>query len=131
MQGVSHASVIQGLTDVHFSMVCVSSENGTRAGVPVCLRTYPVDRNSVPDCTIVEAVRATFALTGLFKPVVVAEPGGIESSYVGIDSMNPTAQLLDEAAHIFPEGHMTSVTSIGTGQKSIGMISYRCCGGYH
>jgi hypothetical protein len=102
-------------------MVCVSSESAARAGVPVCLRTYSVDRNSVPDCTIVEAVRATFALAGLFKPVVVAEPGGIKSRYVGIDSINPTAQLLDEAAHVFPKGHMASVTSIGAGRKTTGM----------
>jgi hypothetical protein len=115
----------ESLTDIGLSMVCVASAEGaTRAGVPVCLRTYPVDRNSVPDCTIVEAVRATFAFAGLFKPVVITEPGGIKSSYVGMAGINPTAQLLDETAHIFSEGHMTCVTSIGAGQKTAGMLSY-------
>jgi hypothetical protein len=85
------------------------------AGAPVRLRTYPVDMNSVPDCTIVEAVRATFAVPGLFEPVVVTELGGIEVSYSGLGSYNPTGLLLDEVALVFPNGHITCVTSIGAG----------------
>jgi hypothetical protein len=113
--------MIRRSTDIDLSMVCVSSDSATSAGTPMYLRTYPVDRNSVPDCTIIEAVRATFALTGLFKPVVVAEPGGPQSSYVGIANIDPTTQLLDEAAHIIPDRNITCVMSVGAGQKQTGM----------
>lgn len=97
-----------------------------RAGVSVRLRTYPVDRNSVPDCTIVEALCATFAMPGLFKPMVATEPGGIGVSYVGLGGFNPTGLLLGEAAIIYPGGHITCVTNIGAGQmQTTGMSSGR------
>ncbi|KAG9122900.1 hypothetical protein FRC07_000527 [Ceratobasidium sp. 392] len=94
-----------------------SPESEMRAGVPTCLRTYGVGASSLPDCTIVEAVCSTFAVPGLFKPTDVVEPGGIKSTYIGLGSFNPMAQLLKEAAHIFQDGHMRCVTSIGTKQK--------------
>ncbi|KAG9118743.1 hypothetical protein FRC07_006603, partial [Ceratobasidium sp. 392] len=52
-------------------MICVAPESGMRAGVPTCLRTYRVDAHGLPDCTIVEAVCSTFAVSGLFKPMDV------------------------------------------------------------
>jgi hypothetical protein len=102
-------------THINLRVVCVAPEDNMLAGVPVRLRTYPVDRNNVPDCTIVEAVRATFAVPGLFKHVVVTELGGIKVSYAGLGSHNPTGLLLDEVALVFPDGHITCVMSIGAG----------------
>ncbi|KAG9120864.1 hypothetical protein FRC07_003468 [Ceratobasidium sp. 392] len=98
-------------------VVCVAPESGMRAGVSTCLRTYAVDTGSLPDCAIVEAVCSTFAVPGLFKPMEVAEPGGIKSTYIGLGSFNPTVQLLKEAAHIFRDSQMKCVASIGAEQK--------------
>jgi predicted acylesterase/phospholipase RssA len=127
MQGVSRivqAYLTSCTNHTDISVVCVVPEQAMRAGIPVRLRTYPVDRNSIPDCTIIEALRATFAIPGLFKPTMVAEPGGIKVSYVGLGSFNPTALLLDEAALVYPDGHITCVTSIGAGQvQTAGMSS--------
>ncbi|KAG8724692.1 hypothetical protein FRC09_015603 [Ceratobasidium sp. 395] len=98
-------------------VVCVAPETGMRAGSPTCLRTYRTDASSLPDCTIAEAICSTFAAPGLFKPMNVAEPGGIKSTYVGLSSFNPMVQLLDEAAHLFPDERLACVVSIGAAQR--------------
>ncbi|KAG8724414.1 hypothetical protein FRC09_018872 [Ceratobasidium sp. 395] len=97
--------------------VCVAPESGMRAGAPACLRTYKTDTNGLPDCTIAEAICSSFAVSGLFKPMDVVEPGGIKSTYVGLSSFNPMDQLLDEATHLFQNGHLACVVSIGAAQK--------------
>ncbi|KAG8724461.1 hypothetical protein FRC09_018390 [Ceratobasidium sp. 395] len=98
-------------------MVCVASESGMRAGAPTCLRTYTTDTSSLPDCTIVEAICSSFAVAGLFKPMHVAEPGGITSTYVGLSSFNPMVQLLNEAASLFQNEQLACVLSIGAAQR--------------
>ncbi|KAG8776165.1 hypothetical protein FRC12_001062 [Ceratobasidium sp. 428] len=107
-----------GNTDVCRAVVCVASEHGMRAGIPVCLRTYPFERNSVPDCTIVEALRAAFALPGVFKPATILETGEIGVTYVGLVDYNPTALLLGELSWVFPDRHVSRIMSIGTTQVS-------------
>jgi predicted acylesterase/phospholipase RssA len=103
------------LNGINPSLLCVASAQGERGGAPVCLRTYLANRNSIPDCTIVEAVRATCATPGLFKPTDITEPGGIKVSYVGLGHNNPAAQLLNEAAHVFPDLHLSCVVSVSAG----------------
>ncbi|KAG8724457.1 hypothetical protein FRC09_018386 [Ceratobasidium sp. 395] len=98
-------------------MVCVAPESGMRAGAPTCLCTYATNRSSLPDCTIVEAICSSLAVPGLFKPMDVTEPGGITSAYVGLSSFNPMVQLLDEAVHLFQNGHLACVVSIGAAQR--------------
>ncbi|KAG8706136.1 hypothetical protein FRC09_002554 [Ceratobasidium sp. 395] len=98
-------------------MVCVSPESGMRAGSPTCLRTYTANASGLPDCTIVEAICSSFAVSGLFKPTDVAELGGIKSTYVGLSSFNPTLQLLDEAVHLFQDKRLACVVSIAAAQK--------------
>ncbi|KAG8693623.1 hypothetical protein FRC09_010389 [Ceratobasidium sp. 395] len=98
-------------------MVYVALESGMRAGSPTCLRTYTTDTSSLPDCTIVEAICSSFAVGGLFKPMDVAEPGGIKSTYVGLSSFNPMAQLLDEATHMLRNEQLACVVSIGATQR--------------
>ncbi|QRV94760.1 nephrocystin-3 protein [Ceratobasidium sp. AG-Ba] len=100
-------------------MVCVSPESGMRAGVPVRLRTYDSVANSLPDCTIVEAVCATFAVPGLFKPTEVIEPGGIKSTYIGLGDFSPTVELLDETVNIFKDGQVGCIASIGARQSEV------------
>ncbi len=82
--------------NAHVSAICVASKHAMRAGIPVRLCTYPLERNGVPDCTIVEALCAAFAVPGLFKPAAILEPGGITSLYVGLGDFNPTALLFEE-----------------------------------
>ncbi|KAG8724686.1 hypothetical protein FRC09_015597 [Ceratobasidium sp. 395] len=100
-------------------VVCVAPETGMRAGSPTCLRTYTTDASSLPDCTIVEAICSSFAVSGLFKPMDVAEPGGITSTYIGLSSFNPMVQLLDEAARLFRDERLACVVSIGASQRQI------------
>ncbi|KAG9123041.1 hypothetical protein FRC07_000316 [Ceratobasidium sp. 392] len=106
------------------AMVCVAPESGMRAGMPACMRTYITDTSGVPDCTIVEAVCSTFAVPGVFKPMDVREPGGIVSRYVGLESFNPMAQLLDEVVNIFQDGYVACITSVGAQQK--GALATEC-----
>ncbi|KAG8697090.1 hypothetical protein FRC09_008073 [Ceratobasidium sp. 395] len=98
-------------------MVCVAPRSGIRAGMAACMRTYATGVNRLPDCTIVEAVCSTFAAPRLFKPMDVLEPGGITSTYIGLSSFNPMAQLLGELAVVFQGGHISCVLSIGAKQK--------------
>ncbi|KAG8688670.1 hypothetical protein FRC09_012796, partial [Ceratobasidium sp. 395] len=107
-----------GNTDVCRAVVCVAADPGMRAGIPVCLRTYPFERNSVPDCTIVEALRAAFALPGVFKPATILETGEIGVTYIGLVDYNPTALLLGELSWVFPDRHVSRIMSIGTTQVS-------------
>jgi predicted acylesterase/phospholipase RssA len=84
----------------------------------VFLRSYPVALNHGPDCSIVEAVHATCASIGLFKPVEIMGPGGTKVPYIdgGMGNNNPTARLLEEAALVFPDQHVTCVVNIGAGR---------------
>ncbi|KAG8680999.1 hypothetical protein FRC09_017829, partial [Ceratobasidium sp. 395] len=107
-----------GNTNVCRAVVCVAADPGMRAGIPVCLRTYPFERNSVPDCTIVEALRAAFSLPGVFKPATILETGEIGVTYVGLADYNPTALLLGELSWVFPDRHVSRIMSIGTTQVS-------------
>ncbi|KAG8738487.1 hypothetical protein FRC10_006800 [Ceratobasidium sp. 414] len=67
--------------------------------------------------TIAEAIRATCASVGLFKPVEIVEPGGVKMSYVdgGMGNSNPTPRLLEEAGMIFPGQEVACVISLGAG----------------
>ncbi|KAG8708122.1 hypothetical protein FRC09_001430 [Ceratobasidium sp. 395] len=98
-------------------LICVAADDGTSAEMPVYLRTYPVDANSSPDCTVLEAICATLAVPGLFKPMAIADIGGIESTYTGFSSFNPMVQLLEEATGLFQNGRMTCVLSVGARHK--------------
>jgi predicted acylesterase/phospholipase RssA len=80
-------------------------------------RSYECLAHPAPDCTIVQAVRATTARPGLFKSVDINDHG-IRLSYIdsGLGCNNPTARMLDEAKLIFPDQHVGCIISVGTGQ---------------
>ncbi|KAG9128366.1 hypothetical protein FRC07_000040 [Ceratobasidium sp. 392] len=105
------------LPDACKAVVCVASGYAMRAKNPVCLRTYSFEKNSVPDCTIVEALCAAFAVPELFKPAIILETGEIPVSYVGLVDYNPTSLLLGELSSALPGGRVKCITSIGTGQE--------------
>ncbi|KAG6898959.1 hypothetical protein C0993_002268 [Termitomyces sp. T159_Od127] len=69
---------------------------------PRIFRTYQVNANQSYNCTIMQAVRATTATPGLFKPVSITS-GGIPETFIGagVRYGNPTKLALDEAFTVF------------------------------
>lgn len=104
-------------------MVCATTADAIRAGITTCIRTYRVSANQGPDCTIVEAVRATTAMPGMFKRAHIKEQG-VPVSYVGggLDCNNPTNKLLEDISLVFPNQPIACVISIGCGQLHSGNI---------
>ncbi|KAF8599742.1 FabD lysophospholipase-like protein, partial [Ceratobasidium sp. AG-I] len=98
------------------TFVCAMSAYNMNALIPTLLRSYNIGDNQGPDCTIVEAARATTACAGLFKPVFILQDG-VMVPYVdsGLGRNNPTAPMLVEAERLFPGTHVACIVSIGTG----------------
>ncbi|QRV99875.1 nephrocystin-3 protein [Ceratobasidium sp. AG-Ba] len=97
------------------TVVCAMSAHAMR-GVTL-FRSYKYWENEAPDCSIVQAVRATTAQFGLFKPVDIFHHG-VKLSFVdsSFGSNNPAAHMLDEAKSIFPGRDVGCIISVGTGQ---------------
>ncbi|KAG8748761.1 hypothetical protein FRC12_013798 [Ceratobasidium sp. 428] len=100
------------------TFVCVTPTATIRAGMVEFLRSYPATQRPGPDCSIVEAIRATCASVGLLKPVKILEPGNITTSYMdgGINNNNPTPRLLEEAGLVFPAQDVVCVINLGAGR---------------
>ncbi|KAF8603736.1 FabD/lysophospholipase-like protein [Ceratobasidium sp. AG-I] len=98
-------------------LICAMSADAIRAGTPTFIRTYRVAANQGPDCTIVEAVRATMATPGMFKTASIVEQK-IKSRYVGggLGCNNATAHILAEVEVAFPGRPLATVLSVGSGQ---------------
>jgi hypothetical protein len=82
---------------------------------PYIFRSY----HSYPQFTLVDAVRATSATTGLFPSVSLSHPPikFIDAGAVGYN--NPTEIALSEARDIWPTQPVDLVLSIGTGTQRI------------
>jgi hypothetical protein len=94
-----------------------------QAGTPTCIRTYRVTENQGPECTILEAIRATTATPGLLKRKRIHDDE-IQVSYIGagFGCNNPTALLLVETGRAYPNRATACVFSVGAGQQnSIGL----------
>lgn len=104
-------------------MVCARTADAIRAGITTYIRTYPVSANQGPDCTIVEAARATTATPGMFKRAYIIEQG-VAVSYVGggLECNNPTDRVLADISLVFPDRPIACVISIGCGQLHSGSI---------
>ena len=104
-------------------MVCARTADAIRAGITTCIRTYRVSANQGPNCTIVEAARATTATPGIFKRAQIKEQG-VSISYVGggLECNNPTNKLLADISLVFPERPIACVVSIGCGQSHSGNV---------
>ena len=102
------------------------SADALRGGIPTCIRTYRVSANQGPDCTIVEAVRATMATPGMFKRAWIEEQT-VRTAYVGggLGCNNPTAHMVDEVETVFPGRLIATVLSIGSGQLHSASVPYR------
>ncbi|KAF8595922.1 FabD/lysophospholipase-like protein [Ceratobasidium sp. AG-I] len=99
-------------------MVCAMYADAIRPGFTPAIRSYKVPKNQGPECTIVEAVRATTATPGIFKPKVIMEHG-IKITYMdaGLGCNNPSERLLPETDLVFPGDSVATIISVGAGQQ--------------
>ncbi|KAF8595674.1 FabD/lysophospholipase-like protein [Ceratobasidium sp. AG-I] len=107
-------------------MVCAMSADAMRGGIPTCIRTYRVAANQGPDCTIIEAARATMATPGMFKQAWIMEQM-VKVGYVGggLGCNNPTACAIDEVELAFPRRSVSTVLSVGSGQLQSARVPER------
>lgn len=96
-------------------VVYAMSAHNMNAGMPCAFRTYPANINAMPDCPIWKALRASTAHPELFKTIEIRELGVGQHYVGGLSFSNPTAQMLKEAATLFPDRAVASVVNIGTG----------------
>ena len=87
------------------------------AAMPHRFRTYKARKHQAANCKIWEAARATSAAPTFFERMVIHE-SGVSQSYIdgGMGCNNPIAQVLEEAALVFPNRHVACIISIGAGQ---------------
>ncbi|KAG9125193.1 hypothetical protein FRC07_008615 [Ceratobasidium sp. 392] len=98
--------------------VFVCSVTADNFSSPTLFRTYIVPANTVADCYIWEAARATSAAPKFFKPIIIEE-NGVKMRYIdgGLRCNNPTKELLSEAANYFAGRTVACILSIGTGRR--------------
>lgn len=100
------------------SFVCAMTAANMAGGVPHLLRTYRGSSALMPDCKIVQAVRATTAAPTFFKRAYLEESKA-GAAYVdgGMGCNNPIDWVLHETEELKPFTGRTvaSVISIGTG----------------
>ncbi|CAE6373224.1 unnamed protein product [Rhizoctonia solani] len=96
--------------------VCAMQAENMRAWIPTLFRTYTVPENDGTKCTIVQALRATTAMMGYFKPVTI-DDSGVKITYVdgGVGANNPTVHMLNEAGRIFLDQNVSCMMTIGVG----------------
>ena len=104
------------------SFVCAGrKENITK---PIHFSTWsPITRGFIrPNCTIMEAVRATCATPKIFQDVPILEEANIEPiGYTGADLRwnNPVLHVWEEAKAEFTSLNISHMVSIGTGATGI------------
>ncbi|QRV81182.1 kinesin light chain [Ceratobasidium sp. AG-Ba] len=98
------------------TMVFAMSKHNMNAGIPVTFRSYLGEANQTPDCPIWQALSATMAHPGIFKPVEI-NSDHLRQHFVdgGLGCNNPTAHVLAEVKSILPGRHVSSVVCIGAG----------------
>ncbi|QRV81275.1 kinesin light chain [Ceratobasidium sp. AG-Ba] len=111
-----------GMIDVNLQgnkcqvMVFAMSMHNMNAGIPVIFRSYHGSANQMPDCPIWQALSATMAHPGIFKPVEITSDH-LRQHFVdgGLGCNNPTAHVLAEVKSILPGQHVSNVVCIGAG----------------
>ncbi|CAE6449707.1 unnamed protein product [Rhizoctonia solani] len=98
------------------TVVFAMSRHDMRAGIPTAFRSYPAVASEGPRCTIWETLCATMAHPDMFKSFDISGPM-LKQSFVdaGLGCNNPLAHVLAEVKSLYPERHVSSVISIGTG----------------
>ncbi|KAH8813457.1 hypothetical protein DL96DRAFT_1821248 [Flagelloscypha sp. PMI_526] len=99
------------------TFVCAASSHN--AIFPRLFRNYRSRSNPSPDCTILEASRATTAMPDLFDPITI-EDKHISETFVGGELRwnNPSDELTKEAARVFKGRHIACIISIGSGHPT-------------
>lgn len=92
-------------------MIYARPDHSTNENIPCAFRTYPVESNGTPDCTIWEALQTSTTHPDLFEFRGSATRQLAKSS-------NPTLLLLKEAGTLFPGRSVASVISIGASHPS-------------
>ncbi|KAJ1304319.1 hypothetical protein OPQ81_005479 [Rhizoctonia solani] len=96
--------------------VFAMAKKNMNACLPVLLRSYRVDVDPSPDCTIRDALHATMAHPDLFKSIDIGELG-LKRSFVGgeIGCSNPIVHVLSEVKRLYPDRHVACILSVGAG----------------
>ncbi|CAE6526271.1 unnamed protein product, partial [Rhizoctonia solani] len=108
------------------TIIFAMSKHNMNATLPIMFRSYKVAANRGPNCTILDALRATMAHHSLFKDIEIEEHAVRQSFISGdIGCSNPTAHVLAEAKRIYPGRHVSCILSIGAGHaRTINIPDY-------
>ncbi|CUA74603.1 Nephrocystin-3 [Homo sapiens] [Rhizoctonia solani] len=108
------------------TIIFAMSKHNMNAALPIMFRSYKVAANRGPNCTILDALRATMAHPSLFKDIEIEEHAVRQSFISGdIGCSNPTAHVLAEAKRIYPGRHVSCILSIGAGHaRTINIPDY-------
>ncbi|KAH8824307.1 hypothetical protein DL96DRAFT_1818071 [Flagelloscypha sp. PMI_526] len=83
---------------------------------PRLFRNYLSRSNAGPDCTVLEATRATMSVPGLFEPISIGSVHIREPFIAGeLRWNNPMDILTREIKEVFNDRHVACVVSIGSG----------------
>ncbi|KAG8699887.1 hypothetical protein FRC08_005055, partial [Ceratobasidium sp. 394] len=106
------------------TMVFTMSQHNMNAALPCIFRSYEVIANRMDDCAIWEAACASMAHPEAFKSFDIGD-GPTRQSFVGgtLGCSNPIEHVLAEAKTLFPDRHVSSITSIGAGHTRTIQIS--------
>ncbi|KAH8801316.1 hypothetical protein DL96DRAFT_1823780 [Flagelloscypha sp. PMI_526] len=96
----------------------VTAMTSAHVAAPAVFRGYR-SRTWSPDCTLIEALRATMADARLFFPVTLGKP--IPQTYIGADAghPNPIETVVQEAETVFGRQSISTILSIGSGRHQI------------
>ncbi|KAG9089644.1 hypothetical protein FS749_001177 [Ceratobasidium sp. UAMH 11750] len=106
------------------TMVFAMSQHNLNATRPCVFRSYEVVANRMADCAIWEAACASMAHPEAFKSIDIQD-GPLCQTFVGgaLGCSNPIEHVLAEAKSLFPDRHVSSITSIGAGHTHTIQIS--------
>ncbi|KAH8813776.1 hypothetical protein DL96DRAFT_504106 [Flagelloscypha sp. PMI_526] len=98
------------------TFVCAAPAHNTSH--PRLFRNYRSRTNASPDCTLLEAARATTAMPGLFSPISIG-PEYIGEVFVSgeLGWNNPTDELTEEATLMFTGRSLACIINIGSGHS--------------
>ncbi|KAH8834513.1 hypothetical protein DL96DRAFT_1757253 [Flagelloscypha sp. PMI_526] len=112
-------NIEQLIPSCKFAVTAMTSAHVAR---PTVFRGYR-SRTTSPDCTLVDAIRATMANARLFPAITLGDP--VSETYIGSDAghPNPIETVLQEAEMIFRERSIAAIISIGSGKHETILVN--------
>ncbi|KAH8798034.1 hypothetical protein DL96DRAFT_890566 [Flagelloscypha sp. PMI_526] len=94
----------------------VTAMSSVHVASPTVFRGYR-SRTASPDCTLVDALRATLANARLFPAVAIGHP--IVQTYIGADAgyPNPIETVLHEMETVYHHNYIAIILSVGSGRR--------------